>query len=359
MTTLATTITNTASVQHHGQPRLLPNRGDMDNDRGEASSVDQPAQSDVMETSVDFTQPESNALSQPTESIHCSGSELASRSDLITRTEDEEAQAFVPLRLSQKVHAKQQPHPSQDLISLYGLSPLAATVARTDPITGEKINKLRKSYEAQVKTLGLAGRNKAVKTDANIAGSLVNLMAWPEDEWQNQVVAGKALGNGLATATLAKLEKAMKFEPGMVPKNDEWENILGLEKLKAPLPIVDTKGKAALHATSKVQKMNGHVAGMTVGIPAGEIERPKRTGRKRRYDEPSFEGYGEGYVDDDADGIDAGGYSSGGGSKKSNMSKKKRRKEYSPINASAAPERGGGYGPGMIHVMSGLGGHQR
>ncbi|MCJ1318697.1 hypothetical protein MMC15_004027 [Xylographa vitiligo] len=312
-----------------------------------------------METSIDFPRPDSNARFKPAESTHSSGSRLLSPSDVVSEPKDGRAQAFVPLRLSQKAHAQQQPHPSQDLISLYGLSPLAATVARTDPITGEKINKLRKSYEAQVKTLGLAGRNKAVKTEASVAGSLVNLMAWPEDEWQNQVVAGKALGNGLSAVTLAKLEKVMKFEPGLVPKNDEWENILGLEKLKAPVPIVETRGKPVLQGASKLQKANGHVNGMTVGIPAGEIERPKRTGRKRRYDERSFEGYGEGFVDDDADGVDAGGYSSGEGSRKSSVSKKKRKKEYTAINPSAAPERGGTYGPGMIHVMSGLGGHQR
>ncbi|MCJ1394138.1 hypothetical protein MMC18_007016 [Xylographa bjoerkii] len=359
MTTLATTITNNTFGTHHGQPSHLHNRGDMDNDPGKASSAEQPAQSDVMDTSVNLTQPDSDAPSKSTESINNNGSQALLIAKFISETKDEQKQAFVPLRLGQKVYVQQKPHPSQDLISLYGLSPLAATVARFDPITGDKINKLRKSYEAQVKTFGLAGRNKAVKTEASVTGSLVNLMAWPEDEWQNQVVAGKALENGLSGATLAKLEKAMKFEPGLVPKNDEWENILGLEKLKAPLPIVEVKGKVASSAAPKLQKLNGHANGMTVGIPAGEVERPKRTGRKRRYDERSFEGYGEGFVDDDADGIDAGGYSSGEGSRKSSVSKKKRKKEYAAINTPSVPERGGSYGPGMIHVMSGVGGHQR
>ncbi|MCJ1399911.1 hypothetical protein MMC11_003114 [Xylographa trunciseda] len=326
MTTGAKPIINNTFETHHGQPSHLHNRGDMDTDPGNASSAEQPAQSDVMETSIDFAQPKPDAPSQPTESTRGSGSPLLATSDIISETKDGQTQAFVPLRLGQKVYAQQQPHPSQELISLYGLSPLAATVARMDPVTGEKINKLRKSYEAQVKNFGLAGRNKAVKTEASVAGSLVNLMAWPEDEWQNQVVAGKALEKGLSGVTLAKLEKAMKFEPGLVPKNDEWENILGLEKLKAPLPIVETKGKAAPQVVSKLQKINGLVNGMTVGIPAGEVERPKRTGRKRRYDERSFEGYGEGFVDDDADGMDAGGYSSGEGSRKSSVSKKKRKK---------------------------------
>ncbi|KAL9033478.1 MAG: hypothetical protein Q9214_007498, partial [Letrouitia sp. 1 TL-2023] len=48
-------------------------------------------------------------------------------------------------------------------MSLFNLQSLASSVARTDPVTGEKINKMRKSYEGKVKALGLAGRNRAVK----------------------------------------------------------------------------------------------------------------------------------------------------------------------------------------------------
>ena len=188
---------------------------------------------------------------------------------------------------------------------------------------------MRRSYEGQVKSFQLAGRNKAVKTDEGTPGSLVDLVRWPDEEWEIQKVAGKALEKGLSSATLSKLEKAMRLEPGLVPKNDEWENILGLEKLKGPIPAVETKARAVLPATSKMAKVNGHVNGMSIQTQAptsGEIARPKRTGRKRRYDEHSFEGYGEGFVDDDGDIIDAGGYSSGEGSRKSNVSKKKRKK---------------------------------
>ena len=74
----------------------------MDNEPWKASSVEQPAQSDVMETSIDLTQPNPNALSIPPESTQNCGLQLLSNSDLVSEIKDGQAQAFVPLRLSQK-----------------------------------------------------------------------------------------------------------------------------------------------------------------------------------------------------------------------------------------------------------------
>ena len=221
------------------------------------------------------------------------------------------------------------PDPTKDLLAVCGLSPLVATVARIDPVNGEKINKIRRSYEGKVKTFGLAGRNKSVKHEEGTPGGLLELLLWPDEEWQNQKVAGKELEKGFPSALMAKLEKAMKLEPGPVPKNDEWENILGHEKLKPGMPIPEQKMKQSAQVPTKQLKANGHVHGthMTVGTPsAGEVARPKRSGWKRRYDEHSFEGYGEGFVDDDGDVIDPGGYSSAEGSRKSSVTKKKRKK---------------------------------
>jgi len=240
---------------------------------------------------------------------------------------------------------------------------------------------MRRSYEGQVKSFQLAGRNKSIKVDDGAPGSLMGLVQWPDEEWEIQKVAGKQLDKGLSGATIAKLEKAMKLVPGPVPKNDEWENILGLEKLKGPIPTVETKVRPVLPATSKMGKTNGHVNGMTVQTQAaaGDIVRPKRTGRKRRYDEHSFEGYGEGFVDDEGDIIDAGGYSSGEGSRKSSVSKKKRKKarteqldvspalladfvleqDYANMPTPAVPERAGSYGVGMMHVQTGIGTYGR
>lgn len=200
---------------------------------------------------------------------------------------------------------------------MYGLQPLAASVARFDPVTGEKINKMRKSYEGQLKTLGLSGRNRAVKHEEGKGMGFKELISWPEEEWQNQKVGGKDVHQGLPSATLAKLEKAMQMQPGPVPNNNEWEDQLGMEKVKP----MEVKGSKLPQPTAA--KTNGKVK-MTTAETEAEAIRPKRTGRKRRYDERSFEGYGEGFVDDD---VDIGGYSSGETQFSRRSSSNKKRKK--------------------------------
>lgn len=215
-----------------------------------------------------------------------------------------------------------KPHHSQDLIGLYHVTPIAAKVARTDPVTGEKINKLRSSYQNHIKGFQIAGRNKPVKHEDGLNGmSLRDMAAWPEEEWRNQKVYTKEVGKGLSESALSRLDKAVKLEPGPVPKNDEWESILGHEKTKpggpvSPSPDGDTKQPASY----KAGKANGQPNGAALLTSEGEAIRARRTGKRRRYDDESFEGYGEGYVDDDRD--DADGYSSGDGKKR------KRRKVW-------------------------------
>ncbi len=221
-----------------------------------------------------------------------------------------------------------QPHPTQNLIALYGLDPLAATVARTDPVTGEKINKMRKSYEGKIKSFNLAGRNRAVKHEPGKLTGLMEMVQWPEEEWQNQKVAGKEVEKGLGDALLAKLDRAMNMEPGPVPNNESWEDILGHEKSKPIPPPAEVATKKPLPHNSNIVKASGsNNAGNLIGTPSAEIARPKRTGKKRRYDEHSFEGYGEGYVDDDGDLGGGTGYSSGDGdgSRRGGSAKKKRK----------------------------------
>ena len=177
---------------------------------------------------------------------------------------------------------------------MYGLAPLVATVARVDPKTGEKINKLRKSYEGQLKTLLLAGKNKAIKHKDGL--NLLHIVNYPAEEWYSHKTAGKEVMHGLPTSTRANLEKAMKFEPGRVPTHEEWESALGIEKLK-----------------NAEKKPNGVKVNGTV-----KEDRPKRVNKKRRYNDDSFEGYGEGFEDDRDDSSDG----------QSNSLRKKRRKVW-------------------------------
>ena len=68
--------------------------------------------------------------------------------------------------------APARPHPSQNLIDLYSLQGVQASVTRHDA-AGNKINKLRKSYEGKVKQLGLSGRSKAQMGNGALAGLIV------------------------------------------------------------------------------------------------------------------------------------------------------------------------------------------
>jgi hypothetical protein len=210
------------------------------------------------------------------------------------------------------------------LIEQYGLSWLARTVARNDPVTGEKINKLRRSYEGQIKAFGLAGRNKAIKWEPKHGLSMLQLALVPGEDFYNQRVSGKEVSKGLSSATQSRLSKALQLEPGIVPRNAEWENILGHDKTKGP---VDEKSKKAEIRKDSVQanpaKANGHINGAGITQGQGESARPKRIGKRRRYDDESYEGYGEGYDDDAPED-----YSSDEGSRRSSGSKKKRQKVH-------------------------------
>lgn len=216
----------------------------------------------------------------------------------------------------------QLPPITSNLISLYGLQPLAASVARFDPVTGEKINKMRKSYEGQLKTLGLSGRNRAVKHEEGKGTGLRELTLWPQEEWQNQKVGGKDVQKGLPPEILAKLDQAMHMLPGPVPNNSEWEDQLGHEKIKS----IEHGTKTSKFPQKTIAKSTGQANGASADA---EAIRPKRTGRKRRYDEHSFEGYGEGYVDDID--VDPAGYSSGDTqfSRRSSSNKKRRKTDFS------------------------------
>ncbi|KAL4875829.1 hypothetical protein BJY04DRAFT_211047 [Aspergillus karnatakaensis] len=234
--------------------------------------------------------------------------------------------------LCKSSHVATGPDPSIDLISLYGLGPIAKSVARNDPVTGEKINRLRKSYEGKLKGLGLAGRNKPVKHDPTTPGGLRQLTMWPEEEWQNQKVFGKDIRIADMDSALHNLQmKAMKMEPGPVPNNDYWEDVLGHDK-----PTKNTNAGESTKRVSTPAATNIRAVSQSNGtLLSAEASRPSR-GRKRNYDDNSFVGYGEGYADDDDE---AAFYSNGEGN-----GKKKRKKDHMSKIPAPLPDRGGSYG---------------
>lgn len=171
---------------------------------------------------------------------------------------------------------------------------------RKDPKTGEKINKLRKSYEGKIKDLGIAGRNRAVDGE----GDFETLMAWPEEEWRNQRVFGKEISTGLGGDFEQRLERALRLPAPQAKlseaENDRWRALLATEEPTKPRQASFGPAMTEVTASVSATAPSGKAA-----VRSGRgLDRPERSGKKRRYDDASFAGYGEGFVDDALDGSD-------------------------------------------------------
>ncbi|KAI8623692.1 Rox3-domain-containing protein [Xylariaceae sp. FL1651] len=217
-------------------------------------------------------------------------------------------------------HSISSPRMSEDLFDKFGLAGIAAEVARTKP-NGEK-NALRKTYKGQIKTLGLSGHFDVVKKEPS---AFMELLMVAEEDWQNRVVSGKEIERGLSQAHQSSLAKAMTMAKGQVPKA-LWDNsVLGdlapgyaLKKTsQEQVPRATAPSTPTLSSAGVVPKSNKPLA--------PQLDRTRRLGKKRSYQDSSFEGYGEGYIDDDT-----GGYSTGDGDDRS--SKLKRRKQVHPAD---------------------------
>jgi len=196
---------------------------------------------------------------------------------------------------------------------MYKLRGIQDSVRRLDPVTGEKINKLRKSYEGKLKELGLEGRNKHEKREDHILTELLN------PQWDDVMQEGGASHWQMRHAPLdlhgpskqqffSKLDGALSLRPGTLEKADhaKWQHALGLDEPSKAPPT--TAAAPAKSATSKFLAQTAPVRNSAPASPLTGLGRPGRSGKKRRYDESSYEGY-----EDD-------GYSTGG------MEDRKRQK---------------------------------
>ncbi|RDW73514.1 hypothetical protein BP6252_07421 [Coleophoma cylindrospora] len=199
-------------------------------------------------------------------------------------------------------HEYVRPNPTHDFFALYGLYGIASTVSRFKP-DGEK-NVLRKSYKGQLKAAGISGTWDAVKKDTFSTEALFGMMMVPQEEWDMQF-RGKEIEKGIPEAARASLGKAMTMAKGNISRDDWDHKVLGelvvKEKTGAEKARVGVKTAHAVTQNPAVSK-----------AVKGEIPRPKRNIKKRTYGDTSFEGYGEGYVDDEQE-LDDGGYSTGDG----------------------------------------------
>lgn len=188
---------------------------------------------------------------------------------------------------------------------MYNLRSIQDSVRRFDPVTGEKINKLRKSYEGKLKELGLEGRNKHEKREDQVLTGLVN------PDWDNVMQEGGASWWQMEHAQFdlhgppkqqffSKLDGALALKAGTLNKADhaKWQHALGLdEPTKAPATTAAAPSKSA---ATKFLAQTAPVRNSAPASPRAGLGRPGRSGKKRRYDESSYEGY-----EDD-------GYSTGG-----------------------------------------------
>jgi hypothetical protein len=181
------------------------------------------------------------------------------------------------------------PHPSQNFISLFGLNDMTKSVRRVDPDTGEKINKLRKSYEGKIKELRIPGRNKSTMLDSIEFGA--QLLSYPDEDWNNTFVHGKEIRKGLNSDLL---QRALHIVPGKLPPTEasKWENLLGMDDT---VPVKVAPKEQLTRPTS--------TATTTTATTPNPLARPARVSSKRSYQDTSFTGYGEGFGDDD-DGTD-------------------------------------------------------
>ncbi|KAJ8119981.1 hypothetical protein O1611_g10484 [Lasiodiplodia mahajangana] len=212
-------------------------------------------------------------------------------------------------------HSVSSPRVSEDLFERFGLTGIAAEVARTKP-NGEK-NALRKTYKGQIKMLGLSGHfDNITKKDPSV---LLEMSRVPEEDWQNRFVSGRDIERGFSSTCQSNLAKAMTVTRGQIPKTLWDSSVLGdlapghasKKASSDQVPRATAPSTPALSATGAAQKPTKALA--------PQLDRARRLGKKRSYQDSSFEGYGEGYDDD------TGGYSTADGDDRS--SKLKRRKQ--------------------------------
>jgi hypothetical protein len=193
------------------------------------------------------------------------------------------------------------PHPSQNLISLYKLDDLMKSVRRTDPMTGEKINKLRKSYEGKVKNLHIAGINKPVSTPGEfvvLGGKPASevpegegILNYTHEEWLAKKLSSRPIQQPSENFQ-AKLDKALQMRPGPILEADKWRKIIGNDELPKTKTSFDGNKSTIAQANT---------ARNSPSLKASGPVRPERAGAKRRYDDRSYSGYGEGLSDDVGD----------------------------------------------------------
>lgn len=175
---------------------------------------------------------------------------------------------------------------SDDLFETYGLTGIAADVARVLP-DGSK-NAMRKTYKGHIKKLGLTGHFDAVKKEPNDPeGILMGLTLVPQEDWHSLQVKGKELSAGLRPEVQRLLTKATTMARGPIAK-DKWDSSVLADFAGG------SKGSTSAKATAPGTPLHPAVSAVprtkTQGPAPPEVIRARRV-KKRSYNDSSFEGY--------------------------------------------------------------------
>lgn len=216
---------------------------------------------------------------------------------------------------------------------MFNLTGLAAEVAREKP-NGEK-NALRKTYKGHIKRLGVAGHFDVQRKSDDAPSDFMAMLQVPELEWNVHEVKGREINDGLSEASLSALSRAMTMSKGPIPKTVWDTSVLGE---LAPSNSGDGKAMPAGKPVVTPGTPSAASPNLTPGNAGQDPNRPRRNVKKRSYGDSSFEGYGEGFPDDD------GGYSTGDGE----AGQKRRKKDPSAPSPPYPNVRQHSYGPGMV-----------
>jgi hypothetical protein len=175
---------------------------------------------------------------------------------------------------------------------------------------GQK-NAIRKTYKGHIKRLGVNGNFESQNEDADRPGGLLELVLFPNEEWHVHHVQNREIDEGFAPETRARMPAALSMGKGIIPKSIWDSSVLGelgplgagKEKHKSTAPNTPVPNYQNVAAVQQSRAKPQQTL-----APQGGV-RPQRNVKKRSYGDSSFEGYGEGFPDDDA-GIDTG-YSTG------------------------------------------------
>lgn len=163
-------------------------------------------------------------------------------------------------------------------------------VARIDPVSGEKVNKLRKSYEGQIKTAALSGRNKPHKEPREEdEPSKLRRMATISEEEFNESQAPSKLGD--LESLRGVMTNALRLNSGTMPKQitAEWDDVLGHE---AKRPVAQQQTQPSPHYPQQARLPNGVRPVQDASLP----EKMRTRNKRRSYNDSSFHGY-SGFAD--------------------------------------------------------------